>query len=50
MHELAHTFGAAHDIKTMQEGGEGEPYHENGRGLLFLRGKNFNEGYRTVLA
>ena len=50
MHELGHTFGAAHDLKTMQEGGEGDPYNKNGRGLLFLRGATFRDGYRTVLA
>ena len=50
MHEMAHNFGAAHDVKTMEEGGEGSAYQENGYGLLFLRGQTSVEGYRTVLA
>ena len=50
MHELGHTFGAAHDVKTMKEDGEGSPYHKNGYGRLFLRGATFRDGYRTVLA
>ena len=50
MHELGHTFGAAHDIKTMNEGREGPAYHKNGYGLLFFRGQTFRDGFRTVLA
>ena len=50
MHELGHTFGAAHDVKTMKEGGEGKAYHKNGYGNLFLRGETSRGGYRTVLA
>ena len=50
MHELGHTFGAAHDVKTMKEGGEGSAYHKNGYGSLFFRGQTHHDGYRTVLA
>ena len=48
-HELAHIFGAQHDMKTTREDKERVPY-EYGFGSLFKKGAEPKQGFRTVLA